>query len=1190
MFLPTVCAWVLAGLLLTVRGRRPGARHATSSRAQSTHTSAVMPPRKRKSSSKQAKKSAQKKRKRLLSMSPSSQTSRTSSATLIQELTSSPVVGPSAAVGVAPVNRSQDPGSAAVSLAPTNLQTELLSISRSLAATIEALGKCSSVSHSSLVQPVPSQNLSSFSQCMSGGPTVSTTAPLPPPTPANTFAFASSQYLQGTQLRQDTIPATSTQQKRNDVRHSSEGVYTEMDRQSIPTVVTSTCPHRLPVTHSETNSSAVEQLLLAAGSSIKKKKGIVSAPNTYITRGDNCHKIGLGEATWPEYFVALKRLAADPELPPHWLPYLYQHEEDLATMALVWDWATCRRWSERVFQMINDSRLPLGWGDRAAIKDVQRDICAAGTRANQHIKQLHSNRPDFQRSQSTYVPSSSSNMSASQQPVSTVVNSNKEEYNKETDGKPCFKWNWGNSCGYAGSHGELPDKHVHICAWCAYRFRRVLFHKEQDCNKKRRFLDTRLEASSDNKEQKQSVSAFGYSINSPERLNTLVVTQHTSQTLNSSFSPCPLVTHQVYGSNVAGEVAQAPRLDSPNPLYSSAIVHADQGFSPSQLVDSLPIWSENNEDILFLPNRYDRYSLPPISPASFKETLFKFWPHTVPACWAGFKTHYTLFNKVRVTGLPNYLAARIPVPSALIITKWRELLHSYPDKKLVDYLEFGWPLDYTAPVPPVPTLQNHEKDPDKVPHIRKFIQKEVQLGALLGPFSGLPTQPWFQISPMMTRPKKNSNERRIVVDMSFPRGRSVNAGITKGSYQGSYYSFSLPSVSEIGSALSKEGQGSWLWSTDLSRAYRQLRTCPLSYPLSGLVFNSNYYIDVAPSFGCRTSALACARTTQAVVWLMRKRGFNCWCYLDDFIGLQRTFERASEAFNVFLHLAASLGLQIALDKSFPPTNKLVWLGFAIDSTTMTLSIPEGKLEEIIVECERWKSITSATKKQIQSLAGKLQHISKCVNPATRFMNRILYALRVTPYVGSHILPPELRKDVAWFITFAKSFNGIVLLPKTHRKVWQIECDSTLSGGGAFSSSHYYAVRYPQELTEEVNNIAQLEALNLVHAFKFLLPPQPSDFKVIINTDNIGSQQVLSSGSGRDLILCACARQLWLLAAQNYCELAIEHKPGNKLILADALSRFHLDKGSKSKAQELCYQKNLQEIYIKFSLDILDSQL
>ena len=70
-------------------------------------------------------------------------------------------------------------------------------------------------------------------------------------------------------------------------------------------------------------------------------------PHHVITRGDGSKPIEQGQATWTEYFVALRRLAANPSFQPIHQAALYKHEEDLAVMAIPWDCATCRRWSEK---------------------------------------------------------------------------------------------------------------------------------------------------------------------------------------------------------------------------------------------------------------------------------------------------------------------------------------------------------------------------------------------------------------------------------------------------------------------------------------------------------------------------------------------------------------------------------------------------------------------------------------------------------------------------------------------------------------------------------------------------------------------------------------------------------------------------------------------------------------------------
>ena len=207
---------------------------------------------------------------------------------------------------------------------------------------------------------------------------------------------------------------------------------------------------------------------------------------------------------------------------------------------------------------------------------------------------------------------------------------------------------------------------------------------------------------------------------------------------------------------------------------------------------------------------------------------------------------------------------------------------------------------------------------------------------------------------------------------------SVNAGIRKGQYQGQPSSYTLPRITDLADEVTRIGPGAYLWSVDLVRAYRQLRTCPLSTPLLGISLDGKIYIDTAPPFGCRTSSLACACTTNAVVYLMRKRGHHCMCYLDDFVGAAVSLEAAQEAYDDIIYLTDRLRLVLAQEKCVPPTKHLEWLGFAISVTDMTVRIPDDKLTEVLKECQAWKTKKLASRHELQRLVERLQHISKCI--------------------------------------------------------------------------------------------------------------------------------------------------------------------------------------------------------------------
>ena len=63
-------------------------------------------------------------------------------------------------------------------------------------------------------------------------------------------------------------------------------------------------------------------------------------------------------------------------------------------------------------------------------------------------------------------------------------------------------------------------------------------------------------------------------------------------------------------------------------------------------------------------------------------------------------------------------------------------------------------------------------------HVANYIEEGQNFGAIIGPFKKAPITN-LHYSPFMTRHKPNSDNRRVILDLSWPRGESVNAGVEK---------------------------------------------------------------------------------------------------------------------------------------------------------------------------------------------------------------------------------------------------------------------------------------------------------------------------------------------------------------------------------------------------------------------------
>ena len=76
-----------------------------------------------------------------------------------------------------------------------------------------------------------------------------------------------------------------------------------------------------------------------------------------------------------------------------------------------------------------------------------------------------------------------------------------------------------------------------------------------------------------------------------------------------------------------------------------------------------------------------------------------------------------------------------------------------------------------------------------------YIQTELQHHALVGPFKTMPFKP-FHCSSLLSRPK-DGDSQRIIVNLSYCEGNSVNSNILKDEYDGYKFQLSYPSVDDI---------------------------------------------------------------------------------------------------------------------------------------------------------------------------------------------------------------------------------------------------------------------------------------------------------------------------------------------------------------------------------------------------------
>ena len=217
-----------------------------------------------------------------------------------------------------------------------------------------------------------------------------------------------------------------------------------------------------------------------------------------------------------------------------------------------------------------------------------------------------------------------------------------------------------------------------------------------------------------------------------------------------------------------------------------------------------------------------------------------------------------LAHKVINSKQPNKFGCRIPVKTHVNLYKFKELLQGYHDLEVIDWLTFGFSVSRH--------LNQHDLTPANINHtganqfpqaIKQYLFNEIRLNAMLGPFTLPPFLSRIGISPLNTRPKRNSDKRCVILDLSFPHGNSVNDGIQKDWYCGEQIKLKYPTIDDMARRVFEVGTTCLLFKCDLARFFRQIPLCPLDWSLTGMHWENMLFFDKVFPMGLCRAAYCC---------------------------------------------------------------------------------------------------------------------------------------------------------------------------------------------------------------------------------------------------------------------------------------------------------------------------------------------
>jgi hypothetical protein len=135
-------------------------------------------------------------------------------------------------------------------------------------------------------------------------------------------------------------------------------------------------------------------------------------------------------------------------------------------------------------------------------------------------------------------------------------------------------------------------------------------------------------------------------------------------------------------------------------------------------------------------------------------------------------------------------------------------------------------------------------------------------------------------------------------------------------------------------------------------------------------------------FGLATAPRVFTKLMKPVVAMLRQRGVRLIIYLDDILIMAESEDLVLHQAASILNLLESLGFVINYKKSqLVPSQQIEFLGFLIDSVTMSLQLPGEKLRKTRKQCRQLLNLEQISLRELSKFLRLLTFSIQAVFPA-----------------------------------------------------------------------------------------------------------------------------------------------------------------------------------------------------------------
>jgi hypothetical protein len=200
-------------------------------------------------------------------------------------------------------------------------------------------------------------------------------------------------------------------------------------------------------------------------------------------------------------------------------------------------------------------------------------------------------------------------------------------------------------------------------------------------------------------------------------------------------------------------------------------------------------------------------------------------------------------------------------PTPILIAALLPFITRHPDQVLAAFvyngITHGFRIGYDRAYKLRSASKNHFSSVANSSVVRDHISNKVKMGRLVG-LLPITQVGLVHTSPIGLVPKPHSNKFRLIVDLSYPEGLSVNDGICQ-----EWCSLQYTSMDNKVEIIQLLGPGAILAKLDMKYAYRIILVHPDDHYLLGL---GEVFVDHSLPFGLRSAPLLFTAFSDMVAW------------------------------------------------------------------------------------------------------------------------------------------------------------------------------------------------------------------------------------------------------------------------------------------------------------------------------------